>query len=154
MVNVGMHTVVLNNIAEDEVPKLGADLAGYFSEKEVIYLNGELDAGKTSLIRHVLASLGYVGRVKSPSYSIAETYDFNGLKVAHLDLYRVDNLDELIYLSLDEYAEECNYIFIEWAPENCGLVPPATITIQILMSGGTRNYTIRHNKNINLSNIL
>ena len=137
-----MQTVVINNIKEDEISKLAAKLRADFAVKEVIYLNGELGAGKTSLVRCFMEAMGYSGKVKSPSYSIAETYEFDGIKVAHLDFYRVEDLDELLYLSLDEYALECDYIFIEWAPENCNLVPPATMKINISITGDTRSYAI------------
>lgn len=137
-----MQKVVINNIAEDEVSKLAARLINTFAAKEVIYLSGELGAGKTSLVRDIMHALGYVGKIKSPSYSIAEVYDFNNIKVAHLDFYRVENVDELLYLSLDEYALECDYIFIEWAPENCDLVPPATIKINISITDDARSYAV------------
>mgnify|MGYP006435394077 CR=1 FL=1 len=149
-----MQEVVINNIAEDDVLSLAAKLISIFDDQEVIYLNGELGSGKTSIVRSVMESLGYAGKVKSPSYSIVETYDFNNIKVAHLDLYRVDNLDELLYLAIDEYIDECDYIFIEWAPENHYLVPSATMKIHISITDSTRNYIVHHNKNINLANIL
>lgn len=132
----------INNVREDELLELATKLIYLFKDREVIYLNGELGAGKTSLVRSVMESLGYKDRVKSPSYGIAETYEFCGIKVAHLDLYRVGSLDELVYLSLDEYVLEYDYVFIEWAPEGSDLVPSATMKINISIGDDTRNYTI------------
>ncbi len=79
-----------------------------------IFLWGDLGSGKTTLTQMILKVLGYKERVKSPSYSLVEPYDFNGLKIYHLDLYRIQDSQELYFMGLPELFQEQALFFIEW----------------------------------------
>ncbi len=101
-----------------------------FSKKlnagDVVYLSGDLGAGKTTFTQLLLKNLGYVGRVKSPTYAIYETYDLKNFQVIHMDLYRIGDPQELYYLALDEIFNGDKVVIIEW-PENGSQVIPEAI---------------------------
>lgn len=97
---------------------LGARLAAIVGPG-VILLRGELGAGKTCLVRGLLRGLGYVDRVKSPTYTLVEPYATERLAVSHWDLYRLGAPDELDALGLREHARANELLLIEW-PERGG----------------------------------
>lgn len=90
----------------------------------VVYLEGPLGAGKTTFVRALAKALGYPGRVKSPTYGLLERYDFEGVSLLHLDLYRIENEAELDYLGLRDLLGEFSVLLIEW-PRRGGRAIPA-----------------------------
>jgi len=86
----------------------------------VVYLQGDLGAGKTSLVRGVLHGLGHRRRVPSPTYTLLEPYSLAGREVQHLDLYRIADTQELEYIGVRELQ---GVVFIEW-PERGGKALP------------------------------
>ena len=103
----------------------------------VLYLHGELGAGKTTFVRGVLNSLGYSGRVKSPTYALVESYNISELDLLHFDLYRLQDEQEWESAGFrDEYNGEKIFL-IEWAEKGGDLIPPADmeVNIKILPSG-------------------
>lgn len=117
--------------------KLGADLAACAVKGSLWTLSGELGAGKSVLVRAVIHALGYVGRVKSPTYTLIETYELNSsscdaiASIAHLDLYRLQDPAELDYLGFDDLVNEQDLIMIEWPQQGGGRVPKADLHISI-----------------------
>lgn len=105
------------------------ELASALRAPLVVYLEGPLGAGKTTLVRAVLRALGYQGRVKSPTYGLMEQYDLKGISVFHLDLYRVEDAAELEYLALRDLVGEDAVLFIEWPSHGGHAIPPADILI-------------------------
>ena len=108
-----------------------------------LFLSGELGAGKSVLARSIIHTLGYTGLVKSPTYTLIETYrvpdDSSAIRsIAHLDLYRLSNAEELLYLCLDEIRDNNDLIMIEWPENGADLLPDADIRVQIdyVSSGG------------------
>jgi tRNA threonylcarbamoyladenosine biosynthesis protein TsaE len=97
---------------------LGARLASIVSPG-LIRLQGDLGAGKTCLVRGLLRGLGYSGRVKSPTYTLVETYATGRVPVSHWDLYRLGSPDELDALGLREHDRADELLLIEW-PERGG----------------------------------
>lgn len=80
----------------------------------VIWLEGDLGAGKTTFARALIHALGYKGRVKSPTYGLLEHYELESLQVLHLDLYRIGDPDELEFLGLSDLLDEQSILLIEW----------------------------------------
>lgn len=108
---------------EDAVAALAAALAPALHEGGVIHLHGDLGAGKTTFARALIAALGVSGRIKSPTYSLIESYRADGLAIHHLDLYRIADAGELEWLGLDEIADGASLILVEW-PERGGTALP------------------------------
>ncbi len=89
----------------------------------VVELQGELGAGKSTFTRGALRSLGVTGHIKSPSYTLLETYDPPGVRVVHLDLYRLNDPGELEHLGLADYHQPGYLWFIEWPERGAGRLP-------------------------------
>jgi len=110
--------------SEVEVARLAARFAACLEPPLVVYLRGDLGAGKTTFARAYIHALGYVGYVKSPSYGLLETYEAGGRKVLHLDLYRIEDPEELEYLALRDLFDERTVLLVEW-PDRGGARLPA-----------------------------
>jgi tRNA threonylcarbamoyladenosine biosynthesis protein TsaE len=103
---------------------LGAAFAARLGGNELVFLEGELGAGKTTFARGVLRGLGYGGHVKSPTYTLVEPYELANVRVYHLDLYRIADPGELDFIGLDELLNERAIKLVEW-PERAGRRLPA-----------------------------
>jgi tRNA threonylcarbamoyladenosine biosynthesis protein TsaE len=107
-----------------------------------ILLYGDLGAGKTSLVRGILRGCGYHGRVKSPSYTIVESYRLAHLTVHHFDFYRIQSIAELAYLGLEEYWQDQAVFCVEWPAQALRLLPPADLTCNFTITKLTRDIDI------------
>lgn len=126
-------------VCDDTVMRLlGGKLALACRDDAVIYLRGELGAGKTTLVRGFIHGMGYRGTVKSPTYTLIEPYEAGERRIYHLDLYRVKDADELNYLALRDLAEDHAVMLVEWPERGTGLLPPADIVIDIEYLGSER----------------
>lgn len=105
----------------------------------VIYLRGNLGAGKTTLVRGLLRALGYAGRVKSPTYTLIELYDLAGLNLRHFDLYRLRDAQEWESAGFRDEFNGINICMVEWPEHAAELLPPADLemNISILPEGRT-----------------
>ncbi len=103
-----------------------------------IYLSGELGAGKTSFVRGFLRAMGYEGKVKSPSYGLIEPYVFSEYSVFHFDFYRIQSIQELASLGLEDYFSQKAICLIEWPEQAFQLLPPADIFLRISIQGTQR----------------
>lgn len=90
----------------------------------VIYLDGELGAGKTALARAVLAGLGHTGRVPSPTYTLVEPYALDCYRVLHIDLYRLRDPAELDDLGIADELGQGSLLLAEWPSRGAGRLPP------------------------------
>lgn len=129
--------ITLHLADESATIALAQRLAARLKPGMVIYLHGDLGAGKTTLVRGVLNALGYAGRVKSPTYTLVEPYHTDGLNLRHFDLYRLHNEEEWEAAGFRDEFDGRNVFFIEW-PENAqGLIPQADLKIdfEILPQG-------------------
>lgn len=101
----------------------------------IVTLIGDLGAGKSTFARGALRALGVTGAIKSPSYTLLETYELATVHVVHLDLYRLKDPDELEHLGLADYHAPGQLWFIEW-PENGGeRLPPADDEFRFTIAG-------------------
>ena len=134
----------LIHIANDQAMRdFGARLARVAPARGVIYLTGELGAGKTTLVRGFLQGLGYGGAVKSPTYTLVEHYHIADREFYHLDLYRLADPEELEFLGLRDWLEGEALLLIEWPAMAEGVAPDADLEIVIEYSGSGRDVTLR-----------
>jgi len=110
---------------------LGAALAPCLEPGLVIYLSGELGAGKTTLARGVLRGLGYTGQVKSPSFALVELYKLSRLYLYHFDFYRFNSPAELGEAGFRDYFSPEAVCLVEWPERAAGAVPAADIRIEL-----------------------
>jgi tRNA threonylcarbamoyladenosine biosynthesis protein TsaE len=121
--------IILEN--PEETSAIGAALWSILPEKCLVYLYGELGAGKTTLIRGLLRAAGYTQVVKSPTYSLVEEYEINGRRIYHFDLYRLKDPEELHWLGMDDYLQQTALCFIEWPQMGAGFLPTADLVINL-----------------------
>lgn len=119
---------------------LGERLAHEAKAGNLIYLQGNLGAGKTTLTRGFLKALGIQGSIKSPTFTLVETYHVSDLHLFHFDLYRLKDSRELLEIGLSDYLTEDAICLIEWPEKALGYLPEATryCTIEIPNEGEGR----------------
>jgi tRNA threonylcarbamoyladenosine biosynthesis protein TsaE len=103
-----------------------------------LHLQGELGAGKTTLVRGLLRGLGHSGSVRSPTYTLLEPYEFPGLSVLHFDLYRLADPDELEYLGVREQSGEGSLWLVEWPDRGSGWLPAPDLVVTLVVEGDGR----------------
>jgi tRNA threonylcarbamoyladenosine biosynthesis protein TsaE len=124
--------------SEADTLALGARLATALQPGLLVYLNGELSAGKTTLVRGCLRALGYRGRVKSPTFTLVELYRFSRLYLHHFDFYRFKDSSEWIDAGFRDVFAGDDVCLVEW-PEKAGdELPPADIAIRLEHAGDGR----------------
>lgn len=124
----------------DEAATLAAGeaLAKTMPEGVIVYLHGDLGAGKTTLMRGVLRGLGYRGKVKSPTYTLVEPYDLGARRLYHFDLYRLNSPSELDDLGMQDYADGHAACWIEWPEKGRGYLPSADLDCFLSYQGEAR----------------
>jgi tRNA threonylcarbamoyladenosine biosynthesis protein TsaE len=130
-----MKIILLN---EHDTELLGAELWRVLPDKGLVFLNGELGAGKTTLTRGVLRASGHKSAVKSPTYTLVEEYDTPKGKFFHFDLYRVKDPEELEWIGIRDYLEQQGLCFIEWPELGKGQLPVPDIVISMKAEGDGR----------------
>jgi tRNA threonylcarbamoyladenosine biosynthesis protein TsaE len=118
--------------------KLGTALAACLKPGMVVYLQGDLGAGKTTLVRGVVQSLGHPGAVKSPTYTLVEPYELAGLQLYHFDLYRLGDPEELEFIGIRDYFSGGSLALVEWPERGKGFLPPADLVVRIERDGTGR----------------
>ncbi len=114
-----------------DTERLAERLAMACPKGMVIYLQGELGAGKSTFARAFIHALGFDGSVKSPTYSLLEVYALaDGFDALHMDLYRLADAEEVAFLALDEYAQNAKVWLIEWPEKGQGHLPNADVLIR------------------------
>lgn len=131
-----------------ELPDLLATqaLAQRLAEKtwsgKTLYLKGDLGAGKTTFVQAFLCALGYEGHVKSPTYTLLETYDLPKLTVHHFDLYRIADPEELEWLDMRACFTEEALVIVEWPEKGQGFLPQPDATLQFAYQETKRSVTM------------
>ncbi|NHB57195.1 tRNA (adenosine(37)-N6)-threonylcarbamoyltransferase complex ATPase subunit type 1 TsaE [Acinetobacter shaoyimingii] len=121
----------LNLTNEQDTQKLASFLGQHIAQG-VIYLIGDLGAGKTTLTRYWLQALGHTGAVKSPTYTLVEPYTIQKQDVFHFDLYRLNDPYELELMGIRDYLDTPNALFLfEWPSKGADEIPQADYVIQI-----------------------
>lgn len=116
---------------------LGAQLAE-LPAGGLVHLQGPLGAGKTTLVRGMLRALGHQGSVRSPTYTLVEPYQVGAVAVAHLDLYRLGDPEELEELGIRDYFEAGTWLLVEWPERGVGVLPAPDLVIRLQVEGSGR----------------
>lgn len=116
----------------------------------VIYLEGDLGAGKTTFSQGFIQHFLPDARVKSPTYTLVEEYSFADLNIYHFDLYRMCDPEELEYLGFREMLQPPYIFLVEWPSKGVGVVPQADLTISLEMYDLARQLNlVVHNQEFN-----
>ena len=121
---------------------LGKILAELLPAKALVFLNGPLGAGKTTLVRGFLRACGHTGSTKSPTYTLVEPYHLDNKIVYHFDLYRLGEAEELEYIGIRDYLQDTATCLIEWPERGVGFIPDADLVINLDYEGGSRRITL------------
>lgn len=129
------HSALLSD--ESATEAFGAALAAALRPGLLIALNGDLGAGKTTLVRGVLRALGHQGAVRSPTYALVESYETPDFPLYHFDLYRLGEPEELEYMGIRDYLTPDSIAFIEWPQRGKGILPQADLVVTLAYSDTT-----------------
>jgi tRNA threonylcarbamoyladenosine biosynthesis protein TsaE len=122
----------------------GAQLGNALGARSgLLYLQGDLGSGKTTLVRGLLRARGCHTAVRSPTYTLLEPYDDLEPPIAHLDLYRLGDPEELDYLGLRDLLERQSLMIVEWPERGRGVLPAADLEIKLEHADGARLLTLR-----------
>jgi tRNA threonylcarbamoyladenosine biosynthesis protein TsaE len=111
--------------------RLARSLDGAANAPLLIGLKGELGTGKTTFVRGFLRALGVATPVRSPTYTLLEEYEPNTLRVAHLDLYRLQSREQIEELGIRELLDRTQVLLIEWPERSAGALPAADLSVEL-----------------------
>lgn len=117
--------------SESATEALGMQMAAGLAPGCILYLQGDLGAGKTTLTRGLLRGLGYQGLVKSPTFTLVEPYQMQQWRLFHWDLYRLGDAEELEYLGLRDQLDGEAVLLIEWPERGHGTLPQADVMVTL-----------------------
>jgi tRNA threonylcarbamoyladenosine biosynthesis protein TsaE len=128
---------------ESAVTELATALAPQLRDGGTLYLHGDLGAGKTTFARALIGALGIVGRIKSPTYSLIESYRVDALSIHHLDLYRIADAGELEWLGLGELQDGPSLNLVEWPERGGDALPKPDLVIELSHAVSGRDFLAR-----------
>ena len=134
--------IILDLINEKASEQFATQLASCLTSPLVVTLGGEIGAGKTTIIRAMLKSLGVSCAIKSPTFSLVESYFCQNLHIHHFDLYRIHHEDELEYLGFRDYFSKESICCIEWAEHAGKALPQVDIRFNLSIKGAGRSMQI------------
>ena len=122
--------------------QLGIELSQALSSSALVFLDGDLGAGKTTLCRGMLQAFGHTGAVKSPTYTLVESYQLGDTLLHHFDLYRLGDPEELEFIGIRDYLHQGNYCLIEWPNRGAGILPVPDLEVMIGVTKNGRGVSI------------
>jgi tRNA threonylcarbamoyladenosine biosynthesis protein TsaE len=124
--------------SEQDVDNFANKFACYIPRPLVIWLEGDLGAGKTTFARGLIHALGYQGRVKSPTYGLLEHYQLDSLQVLHMDLYRISDPGELEFLGIEDLLDDQTILLVEWPDKGGSWLPEPDFIFRFAYAGEGR----------------
>lgn len=142
-----MHVFQFHLQDETQTDALGTALSKVLAPGLVIYLHGDLGAGKTALTRALLHAAGHTGRVKSPTYTLAEPYevtiDQQPVTMTHFDLYRMSEPEEFLEAGFREHFNAQSICIVEWPEKGAPVLPEPDINVTFTVSRSGRDVELR-----------
>jgi tRNA threonylcarbamoyladenosine biosynthesis protein TsaE len=133
---------LLTIASAENMEALGARLAHVCTGAALITLQGELGAGKTTLVRGLLRGLGHQGKVKSPTYTLVEPYELGDRRVYHFDLYRLAAAEELDDIGLRDYLDAEALCLVEWPERGAARLPASDLHVVLNYAGVARTVSL------------
>ena len=137
-----MSDLTLDIVGEEAMTRFGSRVAQVTAGVGVIFLEGDLGAGKTTLSRGLIRGLGHEGAVKSPTFTLVEPYEIGSIRAFHFDLYRLVDPEELEFMGVRDYFDGHALCLIEWPQRGAGFLPKPDLTITISPLGQGRCVTL------------
>ena len=137
-----MSDLTLDIVGEEAMTRFGSRLAQVTAGVGVIFLEGDLGAGKTTLSRGIIRGLGHEGAVKSPTFTLVEPYETATARAFHFDLYRLVDAEELEFMGVRDYFDGNALCLIEWPQRGAGFLPKPDLTITISPLGQGRRVAL------------
>jgi tRNA threonylcarbamoyladenosine biosynthesis protein TsaE len=139
-------TIRLQSPSPETTAAIAERMASHCPDSAVVFLEGDLGAGKSVFARAFLQALGVAGSIKSPTYTLLEMYTLAHERDAvHMDLYRIADPDELDYLALDGVFERLGVMLVEWPQRGAGRLPAPDVTVVLAIEGEGRLLDVRAN---------
>ncbi|MCF7986294.1 MAG: tRNA (adenosine(37)-N6)-threonylcarbamoyltransferase complex ATPase subunit type 1 TsaE [Methylovulum sp.] len=123
--------------------QLGVQLWTLIPARALVFLCGNLGVGKTTLVRGYLRAGGFLGTVKSPTYTLVEEYALGERKICHFDLYRINDPEELEWIGIRDYLSQEGVCFVEWPDKGKGYLVEPDITLELSLEGMGRRLSCR-----------
>ncbi|QAX81589.1 tRNA (adenosine(37)-N6)-threonylcarbamoyltransferase complex ATPase subunit type 1 TsaE [Candidatus Pseudomonas adelgestsugas] len=137
-----MFDVTLLLADENAMVLFGHRIAQVTTGVGLVFIEGDLGVGKTTLSRGIIRGLGYIGVVKSPTFTLVEPYEIGVIRAYHFDLYRLIDHEELEYMGIRDYLEKDALCLIEWPDKNICFLPKPDLTITIIPHKYGRHLTL------------
>jgi len=128
-------TEVVETGSAEETEALGARIAARLQPGDLVLLSGELGSGKTTLVRGACRALGITGPVTSPTFTIGQRYEGGRMPVSHLDLYRLESLEDEDPALVDDYLSPDGVAFIEWPGAGEGRLGRPALQVRLSHAG-------------------
>jgi tRNA threonylcarbamoyladenosine biosynthesis protein TsaE len=119
----------------EDTRAVGSALAPLLKPGDAVALTGELGAGKTTFVQGVARGMGYEGQVASPTFTLVREYRTGRLRLEHVDLYRLDRVQEVVDLGLHEMLEPDGVLLVEWGDVVEALLPPDHLVVELTLPG-------------------